>query len=59
MPQHIIKYSVLKPLDRIELREGEELRVAILPKEFPEFLREVEAEAKEDADKLLREARER
>ena len=51
--------GVLKPLDRIELREGEELRVAILPREFPELLREVEAEAKEDVDKVLREARER
>ncbi len=51
--------GVLKPLDRIELREGEELRVAILPREFPGLLREVEAEAKEDADKVLREARER
>ncbi len=51
--------GVLKPLDKIELREGEELRVAILPREFPELLREVETEAKEDVDKLLREARER
>jgi len=51
--------GMLKPLDRIELREGEELRVAILPREFPELLREVEAEAKEDVDKVLREAREK
>ncbi|ALU11897.1 hypothetical protein EYM_05900 [Ignicoccus islandicus DSM 13165] len=51
--------GVLKPLDRIEFREGEELRVVILPREFPELLREVEVEAKEDIDKVLREARER
>jgi len=51
--------GVLKPLDKIELREGEELRIAILPREFPELLREVKAEAKEDVDKVLREARER
>ncbi len=51
--------GVLKLLDKIELREGEELRIAILPREFPELLREVKAEAKEDVDKLLREARDR
>ncbi len=51
--------GVLKPLDSVEFREGEELRVIVLPKEFPELLMEVEAEAREDVDKVLREARER
>ena len=51
--------GVLKPLDSVNFEEGEELRVAILPREFPELLREVEVEAKEDVDKVLREARER
>ncbi len=51
--------GVLKPLDRVEFKEGDELRVLVLPKEFPELLREVEAEAGEDVDVLLREARER
>jgi len=31
----------------------------ILPKEFPELVEEVEAEAREDVDKVLREGRER
>lgn len=30
--------GVLKILDNVEFREGEELRVVILPKEFPEFI---------------------
>jgi len=30
----------------------------ILPKEFPELVGEVEAEAREDVDKVLRESRE-
>ena len=50
--------GVLKPLENIELKEGDELRIMILPKEFPEFMREVEAEAREDVDKVLREGRE-
>ena len=56
-----VKYEkgVLKPLDSVEFREGDELRVMILPKEFPEFLRETEVEAGKDVDKVLREARER
>ena len=56
-----VKYEkgVLKPLDRLDLRDGDELRVLILPKEFPELLREVEVEAREDIDKVLGEARER
>jgi len=56
-----VKYEkgVLKPLDRLDLRDGDELRVLILPKEFPELLKEVEVEAREDIDEMLGEARER
>jgi len=51
--------GVLRPLDKIELGEGEEVRVIIVQKEFPELLREIEIEALEDIDKLLREGRNR
>jgi len=56
-----VKYEkgVLRPLDRLDLRDGDELRVLILPKEFPELLKEVEVEAREDIDEVLGEARER
>ncbi|BES82854.1 antitoxin family protein [Pyrodictium abyssi] len=49
--------GVLKPLEPLELREGEELRVQLLPEEFPELIEKVSVEAKEDVDKVLREAR--
>jgi len=51
--------GVLRPLERLDLEEGEEVRILILPKEFPELVGEVEAEAREDVDKVLREGRER
>jgi len=51
--------GVLRPLERLDLGEGEEVRILILPKEFPELVEEVKAEAREDADKVLREGRER
>ncbi len=51
--------GVLKILDNVEFREGEELRVVILPKEFPEFIKEVDAEALGDVDRALQEARQR
>jgi len=51
--------GVLKPLERLDLGEGEEVRILILPKEFPELVEEVEVEAREDVDKVLREGRER
>jgi len=35
------------------------VRILILPKEFPELVDEVEVEAKEDVDKVLRGGRER
>ena len=51
--------GVLKPLGPIEIEEGEEVRIQILPDEFPDLLDKVKAEAGNDVDKALREARER
>ncbi|MEB3779038.1 MAG: antitoxin family protein [Desulfurococcales archaeon] len=51
--------GVLKPLEPLELREGEEVRIQVLPEEFPELVDKISVEASEDADKILREARER
>jgi len=51
--------GVLKPLEPLDLREGEEVRVQVLPEEFPELVDKVSVEAGEDVDKILGEARER
>ena len=51
--------GVLKPLEPLELREGEEVRVQLLPEEFPDLVDKVSVEARGDVDKVLREARER
>jgi len=51
--------GVLRPLEKLDLREGEEVRIIVLPKDFSELIEEVEVEAKEDVDKVLREGRER
>ena len=51
--------GVLKPLEPLELREGEEVRIQVLPEEFPELVEKVSVEASGDIDKALREARER
>jgi len=51
--------GVLRPLERLDLGEGEEVRILILPKEFPELVDEVGVEAREDIDRVLREGRER
>ena len=51
--------GVLRPLERLDLGEGEEVRILILPKEFPELVEEVDVEAREDVDRVLREGRER
>ena len=51
--------GVLKPLEPIEIGEGEEVRIQILPDEFPDLLDKVKAEAGDDVDEALREARER
>ena len=51
--------GALKPLEPLELREGEEVRIKVLPEEFPDLVDKVNAEALGDVDKALREARER
>ncbi|MCE4599117.1 MAG: antitoxin family protein [Desulfurococcales archaeon] len=51
--------GVLKPLEPLELQEGEEVRIQVLPEEFPELVDKVSVEASGDVDKILREARER
>ena len=51
--------GVLKPLEPLELREGEEVRIRLLPEEFPELVDKVSMEAHGDVDKVLREVRER
>ncbi|MCE4614408.1 MAG: antitoxin family protein [Desulfurococcales archaeon] len=56
-----VKYEngSLKPLEPLELKEGEEIRILLLPEKFPELVEKVSVEANDDADKALREARER
>ncbi|MCE4603925.1 MAG: antitoxin family protein [Aeropyrum sp.] len=51
--------GVLKPLEPLDLREGEEVRIQVLPEEFPELVDKVSVEASGDVDKILREARKR
>jgi len=51
--------GVLKPLEPLDLREGEEVRIQVLPEEFPELADKVSVEASEDVDKAMRETRER
>ncbi len=51
--------GVLKPLEPLRLEEGEEVRILVLPEEFPELVDKISIEASGDIDKALREARER
>ena len=51
--------GALKPLEPVDLEEGEEVRIQVLPEEFPELVDKVRAEARGDVDDLLREGRER
>ncbi|MEB3799302.1 MAG: antitoxin family protein [Desulfurococcales archaeon] len=51
--------GALKPLEPLELQEGEEVRIQVLPEEFPDLVDKVSVEARGDVDKALREARER
>ena len=51
--------DVLRPLERLDLEEGEEVRIIILPKDFPELVEKIEVEVRGDVDKVLREGRER
>ncbi len=51
--------GVLKPLEPLELRKGEEVTILLLPEEFPKLVDKVSVEARGDVDEVLREARER
>ena len=51
--------GVLRPLERLDLREGEELTVIVKGRSFYELARRLQAEAKEDIDQVLREVRKR
>jgi len=46
-------------MEKLDLKEGEEVRIVVLPKEFSKLIEEIEIEAKEDVNKILREGRER
>ncbi len=49
--------GVLKPLEELDLSEGEELTVVIKGRSFYEMARELQVEAREDVDKLVSEVR--
>ncbi len=51
------KGGVLEPLEKLDLHEGEELTVIIKARSFYEVVRELQVEAKEDVDKIIREVR--
>ncbi len=51
--------GVLKPLESLDLKEGEEARIQLHPDEFPELVDKVGIEARGNVDKALREAHER
>ena len=40
--------GLLKPLEKVGPREGEEVRIAILSEEFPELVEKISIEARED-----------
>ena len=49
--------GVLKPLEKLDFKEGEELIVVVKSKSFYELARRIRVEAKEDIDKVLEEVR--
>ena len=51
--------GVLKPLDKLDLKEGEELIVVVKSKSFYELARRFRVEAKENVDRVLEEVRRR
>ena len=50
--------GVLKPLEKLEFKEGEELVVVVKSKSFYKLARRIQVEAREDVDKILGEVRE-
>ena len=51
--------GVLKPLEPLELKDGEELVAVIKDKSFYQFVKSISIEAKEGIDKVLEEVRKR
>ena len=49
--------GVLKPLEKLDFRKGEELIVVVKGRSFYELARRIRIEAKEDIDKVLEEVR--
>ena len=49
--------GVLKPLEKLDFKEGEELIIVVKSKSFYELARSISVEAKEDIDKVLEEVR--
>ncbi|RLF34722.1 MAG: hypothetical protein DRN03_06380 [Thermoplasmata archaeon] len=49
--------GVLKPLEKLDFKEGEELTIVVKDKSFYELARRIQVEAKEDVDKVLEEVR--
>jgi len=49
--------GVLRPLEELDLREGEELTVVIKGRSFYDLVRELRVEAGEDVDRILWEVR--
>ncbi len=49
--------GVLKPLEDLDLEEGEELTVVVKGRSFYELVKRLKVEAREDVDKTLMEVR--
>jgi len=49
--------GVLRPLEKLDFKEGEELIVVVKGRSFYELARRIRVEAKEDVDKVLEEVR--
>jgi predicted DNA-binding antitoxin AbrB/MazE fold protein len=56
----VYEKGVLKPLGKIELKDGERVKIIVLTnRDFYDLVEELELEAKEDIDKTVAEIRER
>ncbi len=51
--------GVLKPLDKLEIEEGKELKLVIVEESLYDLVEELEIEAREDIDKVVAEVRKR
>ncbi|BEP17250.1 antitoxin family protein [Pyrofollis japonicus] len=56
----VYEKGVLKPLGKIELKDGERVKIIVLTnRDFYDLVEKLELEAKEDIDKTMAEIRER